>query len=82
MKKMMVVGLVLVGILSGCEKETIDKTNHYALTDGLEDCRIYTLHGDNGGFMQVIRCPNSSTSTHYKSGKTSYDVTVIEGEHN
>ena len=47
----------------------------------LQDCKVFRLDDGSGtglGAMNVMRCPNSSTSVTYKSGKTTVQSAVID----
>jgi len=46
----------------------------------LSDCRFFKLTNDDGNVITVARCPNSSTSTTYKSGKTTRSTVIIDGK--
>ena len=67
-----------LGILSGCEKETKEHTSKYALPEGLQDCKVYNMRGENGSEINVVRCPLSSTTATYKSGKSTHTTTTFE----
>ena len=54
-----------------------DSTN---LPEGLKDCKIYGIQNGNSISLSVVRCPNSTVSTTYKSGKTTTTTVVIEGK--
>lgn len=49
------------------------------LPEGLKDCKFYRLDYSNGGGMTVVRCPHSSTTTSYTSGKTTVNNTIVDG---
>lgn len=70
--------MATVVMLSGCEKETVDETSAYELPQGMEDCKIFTMVKKNGNAITVVRCPLSSTTTTFKSGKTTTSATVVE----
>ena len=76
MKKVAII--VALMALSGCGKSASDTTSYWVLPEGLKDCKIFSLQ-NNLSYMNVVRCPNSITTTSYKSGKTSYYQTVIDG---
>lgn len=79
--KILAVALFAV-FLIGCDKQTREVSGEYALPGGLQDCKIFYLTGGGGGglsLLKVMRCPNSSTSTNYTSGKTTHTNVVIEG---
>jgi outer membrane PBP1 activator LpoA protein len=67
-----------LGILSGCEKETKENTSKYVLPEGLQDCKVYNMRGEDGSELNVVRCPISSTTATYRSGKTNRTTTTIE----
>lgn len=57
-------------LLVSCSKETHEVTDEFILPKGLEDCTVYSMHGEGGGGMMVIRCPNvQTTSTTHNCGK-------------
>ncbi len=68
--------LLTIFTLAGCESRTTE-VHSFILPEGLKDCKIYDM---NNGLRRIIvvRCPNSSTSTQYHSGKTSVNTTVVE----
>lgn len=78
--------LIMVSILfAGCGNrgETINKTHRFTLNEELKDCKIYTLISEPNSmgfkqYLQVVRCPNSSTTTNYRNGKRDESVTVVE----
>jgi hypothetical protein len=72
----------LAGVLVGCKAETEERTSQYVLPNGLQDCKIYKMVGENGDSMKVMRCPNSSTTTTYETGgksKTTHTEIIIDG---
>lgn len=66
MKKLILLSLLLVG----CDRETVENTNNWILPEGLKDCKVYYMSSSSGGYMTVMRCPNSTTSVTYPQGKT------------
>ncbi len=71
--------LVLTMAMAGCDKETKDITARYNLPVGMEDCVISELTNDEGRWIIVTRCPNSTTSTKYKAGKAQRTTIVVDG---
>lgn len=72
------ISLILLAIfaLAGCEPRTVE-LHEFILPEGLKDCKIY--HMTNGlSYITVTRCPNSSTSTQYQTGKTTSSTVVVE----
>ena len=70
--------LVLV-LLSGCySQEQRESSLAYAVSkiDGLSDCKSSIITTKGMHDLYVIRCPNSSTSTEYKQGKSTYIKTI------
>lgn len=70
------VAMLVFGMLSGCEKETTEKTDNYVMPKGMEDCKVYVMTNTGGGAIVVVRCPNSNTTT--QSGNNA-PVTIVEG---
>jgi hypothetical protein len=60
----------------GCKPTAREDTGDFLLPKGLSDCRIYHLRDGTGISLNVVRCPNSSTST-TTSGKNSQSVVVV-----
>ena len=68
--------LVLSAMMVGCE-DSSKTLRPEALPSGLSDCAFYELQV-TGRRLNVVRCPNSSTSTTYKVGKATNSTTVVE----
>lgn len=76
--------IVILGVimLTGCEPSYKDYTKSFTnLPEGLKDCKIYGIQNGNSMSLSVVRCPNSTVSTTYKSGKTTTTTVVIDGKH-
>ena len=67
-------------MLSACEPKSVDVTNTFVLPDTLADCTITVITNTNGGLLNVVRCPSSSTSTTYQQGKSQQTFVVIDGQ--
>lgn len=74
-KKLLIVGALVV--LTACTPST-KQFHPQVLPSELSDCKFYTVNPDGMQNITVVRCPNSSTSTQYKSGKTTLSATVID----
>ena len=62
----------LIGImymLVGCSNSATE-VNYPVMPPELKDCKIYKLSNEEGGFITIARCLNSTTTTNYKNGKT------------
>lgn len=77
----------LLALLSGCYKDK-DAPEYYTKelssegfkNSGLSDCKSYKTRPNlETGTVYVTRCPNSTTSTEYASGKSRQTVIVIDG---
>lgn len=80
MNKLMILYIIcVVLVLSACTPTAREATHNYKLPSELSDCKIFRLMNDSGDVMYVMRCPNSSTTTNYSTGKTSRSITLIEG---
>lgn len=76
----LLISLILIGFLGGCDMYTEESTANYILPDGLKDCKIYYMRNSYGNSVTVTRCPVSSSSTQYQSGKTAMSSTVVEDD--
>ena len=73
--------IIFIGIsfviiaLSGCNPSYTDKSTSYLMPEGMKDCKVYVLDGDESSrSLTVVRCPSSDVSTTYKVGKSSYET--------
>ena len=80
MKQTIITILSVVSIfMMGCAKETKEISEKYELPEGLKDCKVYYLQaGGLGTFLNVVRCPNSQTTTTFTAGKATHSVTLVE----
>ena len=76
MKKTVTV-LMLAG-LAGCHNG-YSESNFPLRPDELKDCYIGELRNETGEHITIARCPNSTTTTNYKSGKTTKATIVVDG---
>ena len=68
-------------ILTGCNPSYEEKTQNFTqLPNELKDCKFYSVRSNTGSDLNIVRCPNSTTSTTYKSGKTTATTVVIDGK--
>lgn len=73
MKKLFFAIIMTVGLIGCIDNSPHEITDRSGLPDGLRDCAVYTTD-----YGTVIRCPNSSTSLSYMSGKVQVHTTVID----
>ena len=79
MRQTLILTVLATLLLTGCEQGLHD-VKDLKKVPGLEDCTYYSLTpGGSTSSIQVVRCPNSSTTTTYASGKTKRNVVVIDG---
>lgn len=78
MKKLLV-GLIGLFVLTGCEPSTKEVSGQYRLPNELGDCKVYQLRAEHGGRLTVLRCPNTTTATTEVQGKTTVETVVIDG---
>ena len=70
--------LILTTLIGGCSNSASEE--YYPIKPPeLKDCKIYRLNNDNGARITIARCPNSTTTTNYQSGKTTASVVVVDG---
>ena len=75
---MIIIGVIM---LTGCEPSYEEKTQNFTqLPVELKDCKFYYVSSNTGSNLNIVRCPNSTVSTTYKSGKTTTTTVVIDGK--
>lgn len=65
-------------LLAGCSPSS-EKMSFQGLPDELKDCTFHRV-SDGINRITVARCPNSTASTAYRSGKTTRAAVVIDGK--
>ena len=60
--------------LSGCKPSASNDTGFTVMPQGFEGCKVGSAY--NGGTFIMVRCPNSTTTTSYTSGKTKKYIVV------
>ena len=78
MKKLLIIASIALAI-TGCTPSAKDISEQYTLPEELSDCTITYLQGKYT-YLNVVRCPNSTTSTTYPVGETTNTTVVIDGE--
>ena len=79
MKKIKCLAMIVIAcIATGCS-DGYKPLNYTVIPPELNDCSFTRLTNSNGGSIDVVRCPNSSTSTSYAQGKTTRRVVTIDG---
>ena len=78
MKKLLIIASIALAI-TGCTPSAKDISEQYTLPEELSDCTITYLQGKYT-YLNVVHCPNSTTSTTYPVGKTTQTTVVIDGE--
>ncbi len=80
MKLLMVILCVIM--VTGCEPSYEEKIQNFTILPAeLKDCKFYGVRSNTGSSLNIVRCPNSTVSTTYKSGKTTLTAVVIDGKH-
>nr|WP_200563205.1 hypothetical protein [Paraburkholderia aspalathi] len=77
MRVITVLTLGLAVLAAGCGPSV--STPSYPLPPELSDCKLYKL-SDGLDSITVARCPNSTTSTTYREGKSDHTAVVVDGE--
>jgi hypothetical protein len=74
--------MIFSTLIAGCSNG-YEEQSYPTLPDELKDCKVYYIHNKDGDNMKVMRCPNSTTSTHYvvHAGKNSVarNNVVVDG---
>lgn len=76
MKKLTIIAIAL--LLSACSDAAYE-VKFPAAPPEFADCKFARLENSKGANVTVARCPNSTTSTTYKSGKTTKTTIVVDG---
>lgn len=77
----LIVAAAALTTLAACDtQQAVKQTLDLKQVKGLEDCTYYMVDpGGTASIMQVIRCPNSTTSSSYRVGKTRMSTVIIDG---
>lgn len=83
MKSLILIMISFVLVSCGEDSRVKNQTHRFSLNEELKDCKIYTLISEANSiganrYLEVVRCPNSSTTTNYRNGKSNESVTVVE----
>lgn len=61
--------------------KTEDRSNNFALTGELADCKVIKLRDASYNSINVVHCPSSRvTAGNYRNGKVGVNVVVIQRE--
>lgn len=80
MKTNKLILIISLLILSGCNSEVYEMKSN-VIPEGLKDCKFYYIYDpteNSVGEMKIVRCPNSSTSVKYRTGKVFHQNSTIE----
>lgn len=69
--------LSYIAMLAACSP-SYEQMHYPVLPEELKDCRFFQITRGAGEYITVVRCPNSSTTTQYSSGKTKVQTVVVE----
>lgn len=75
--KRIIILVLLVFCILGCTPSAEEK-KYPVMPQDLSDCKTYHISDGAGDHITVMRCPCSSTTTQFKSGKTMKNVVVID----
>lgn len=65
--------------LTGCYKNGYSTVKFPETPQELSDCKFFNMSNDKGTHITVARCPNSTTTTNFRSGKVNRSVVIIDG---
>ena len=74
-----ITAIAIVLFLVGCTPSTNEIGNNYDIPKELSDCVFLNMRDTVTNSIKVVRCPNSTTSVNYASGKTTQSVIVVDG---
>lgn len=77
MKNIIMLGLVV--LLTACENGSKNIDFSQSLPDGFKDCKVVYVYNKDGEGVYLARCPNSTTTVKYNSGKTTRRVITVDG---
>ena len=80
-----ITAITIISFLLGCTPKTksIESIeSNYDIPKELSDCTFLSLRDTVTNSIKVVRCPNSTTSVNYASGKTTQSVIVVDGDNN
>lgn len=78
MNKSLVYTSAILITLTGCSDRATEMRFPVLPTE-LKDCKIFRLSNREGDAINVARCPNSTTTTEYSSGKAKVNSIVVDG---
>jgi hypothetical protein len=70
--------LITLMLLAGCESETKTTTSQWILPPELVGCDMYDMVSSTNQRITVMKCPLSSVSTEYRSGKVTNFAQTVE----
>ena len=74
-----ITAITIISFLLGCTPKTKSIESDYDIPKELSDCTFLSLRDTVTNSIKVVRCPNSTTSVNYASGKTTQSVIVVDG---
>lgn len=69
-----------VALLTACTPTASETTDTWKLPSELEGCTVSRLQQNALTYMNVVRCPNSTTTATTGKGKTQETVITIDGQ--
>lgn len=77
--KTTVVAIALLTLVGCHPAGYVETTGEFTVVpEALKDCGFYEIWSE-GSYLRIVRCPNSTTSTTYSSGKSTVTTVVIDG---
>ena len=74
-----ITAITIISFLLGCTPKTKNIESNYDIPEELSDCVFLNMRDTKASEIKVVRCPNSTTSVNYASGKTTQSVIVVDG---
>ena len=76
MKKYILIIISMVLLMSCSFEPSTSTKSNFIMPEGMKDCKVHYMSNGTTAFY-VVHCPNATTTT-YKGGKHSTNVTVID----
>ena len=77
MSLIILIAAVVVAI-AACENSSTELA-FPVMPKEMADCKIFRIYNTQGQGITIARCPNSTTTSNYTSGKSSKSTIIVDG---